>query len=113
MHDKILGRTDDMIIFRAVNIYPGQIDEVLSSIPEISCEYQVLLDRKTDGKDYMTIRVECQQDVDPSQSEELSRKIAKKIKSQIMVSCDVDLVDYCGLPRTERKSKRIFDNRQD
>ena len=113
MHDKILGRTDDMIIFRAVNIYPGQIDEVLSSIPEISCEYQVVLDRKADGKDYMTIRVECQQDVDPTKGEELSKKIARKIKSQIMVSCDVDLVDYCGLPRSERKSQRIFDNRQD
>jgi phenylacetate-CoA ligase len=113
MHDKILGRTDDMIIFRAVNIYPGQIDEVLSSIPEISCEYQVALDRKADGKDYMTIRVECQEDVAPFKSEELSKKIARKIKSQIMVSCDVDLVDYGGLPRSERKSQRIFDNRQD
>mgnify|MGYP001817861341 FL=1 len=111
MHDKILGRTDDMIIFRAVNIYPGQIDEVLSAIPEISCEYQVMLDRKTDGKDYMTIRVECQQEVDPAQSKELARKIAKHIKNQIMVSCEVDLVDYCGLPRSEKKSKRIFDNR--
>jgi phenylacetate-CoA ligase len=111
MHDKILGRTDDMIIFRAVNIYPGQIDEVLSAIPEISCEYQVMLDRKTDGKDYMTVRVECQQEVDPAQSKELARKIAKQIKNQIMVSCEVDLVDYCGLPRSEKKSKRIFDNR--
>jgi len=111
MHDKILGRTDDMIIFRAVNIYPGQIDEVLSTIPEISCEYQVMLDRKADGKDYMTIKVECQHEVESTQSDELAQKIAKHIKNQIMVSCDVDLVDYCGLPRSERKSKRIFDNR--
>jgi phenylacetate-CoA ligase len=111
MHDKILGRTDDMIIFRAVNIYPGQIDEVLSSIPEISCEYQVMLDRKDDGKDYMTIRVECQREVESAQSRELAQKIAKKIKNHLMVSCDVDLIDYCGLPRSERKSKRIFDNR--
>jgi len=111
MHDKILGRTDDMIIFRAVNIYPGQIDEVLSAIPEISCEYQVMLDRKADGKDYMTIKVECQHEVGSAQSNELAQKIAKQIKNQIMVSCDVDLVDYCGLPRSERKSKRIFDNR--
>ncbi len=113
MHDKILGRTDDMIIFRAVNIYPGQIDEVLSAIPEISCEYQVMLDRKADGKDYMTIRVECQHEVDSQQSDELAQKIAKQIKNHIMVSCDVDLVDYCGLPRSERKSKRIYDNRPD
>ena len=59
MHDRILGRSDDMIIFRAVNIYPGQIDQVLSTIPDASCEYQVHLDRKEDGKDYMIIRLEC------------------------------------------------------
>jgi phenylacetate-CoA ligase len=40
LHDRILGRSDDMIIFRAVNIYPGQIDEVLSTISEANCEYQ-------------------------------------------------------------------------
>jgi phenylacetate-CoA ligase len=111
MHDRLLGRTDDMIIFRAVNIYPGQIDEVLSSIPEISCEYQVIIDRKEDGKDYMTLRVECQQAVDQAKTKELADKICKRIKNDIMVSCDVDLVDYCGLPRSDRKSKRIFDNR--
>ena len=58
MHDKILGRSDDMIIFRAVNIYPGQIDEVLSAVPGIGSEYQVQLDRGADGKDCMTLRVE-------------------------------------------------------
>jgi len=55
LHDRILGRSDDMIIFRAVNIYPGQIDEVLSPISDAGCEYQVHLTRKDDGKDYMTV----------------------------------------------------------
>ena len=111
MHDSILGRSDDMIIFRAVNIYPGQIDEVLSSIPEISCEYQVVLEREPDGRDTMTLRVECGSNDDAQKAKELEDTICRKIKNSIMVSCDVELLDTCALPRSERKSKRVFDNR--
>ena len=111
MHDRLLGRTDDMVIFRAVNIYPGQIDEILSEIPDIGCEYQVVLDRRDDGRDYMTVRLECLEDMDPSGREEITKRIAQEIKNQIMVSCEVEIVDYCSLPRSERKSKRIYDNR--
>jgi phenylacetate-CoA ligase len=111
MHDRILGRSDDMVIFRAVNIYPGQIDEVLSTVEEANCEYQVHLDRREDGKDYMTIRLECCEGFDPARRPALAAKVADAVKKQIMVSCEVDLVDYCSLPRSERKSKRFFDNR--
>ena len=111
MHDRILGRSDDMIIFRAVNIYPGQIDEVLSTIQEANCEYQVHLDRKADGKDYMTIRLECCEGYDESRRPELVKKVQTEIKNKIMVSCEVEVVDYCSLPRSERKAKRFFDNR--
>jgi phenylacetate-CoA ligase len=113
MHDRILGRSDDMIIFRAVNIYPGQIDQVLSTIPDASCEYQVHLDRKEDGKDHMSIRVECEEDFDPSRKPELAREVADEIKSKIMVSAEVQVLDYGSLPRSERKSQRFFDNRSD
>ncbi len=111
MHDRIQGRSDDMIIFRAVNIYPGQIDEVLSPISDAGCEYQVHLARKDDGKDYMTIRIECCEGFDPSRKPVLAEKVRAEIKKNIMVSCEVDIVDYCSLPRSERKSKRFFDNR--
>jgi phenylacetate-CoA ligase len=111
MHDNILGRSDDMIIYRAVNIYPGQIDEILSSIPEISCEYQVVLDRGADGRDTMTLRVECGSFFDPQKAQAVKDTICKKVKNNIMVSCDVELLETCSLPRSERKSKRIFDNR--
>jgi phenylacetate-CoA ligase len=111
MHDSILGRSDDMIIFRAVNIYPGQIDEVLSTIPEISCEYQVVLDRESDGRDTMTLRVECGSNADAEMAKALEAEICRKIKNSIMVSCEVELLETCSLPRSERKSKRVFDNR--
>jgi len=110
-HDRILGRSDDMIIFRAVNIYPGQVDHVLSGISGIGSEYQIHLERKEDGRDYMTLRVERDQGVDSSRNEELTGLIGQEIKKQIMVSATVDLLDYGTLPRSERKSKRVFDNR--
>lgn len=111
LHDRLLGRSDDMIIFRAVNIYPGQVDEVLSAIPEAGCEYQVHLERKDDAKDYMTVRLECCEYFDPTLKPELARKVQTALKRAIMVSCDVEVLDYCTLPRSERKSKRFFDNR--
>jgi len=110
-HDRILGRSDDMIIFRAVNIYPGQIDHVLSGIEGIGSEFQIILDRKEDGKDYMTLKVERDQGVDSGSDEELSGQIGKEIKKQVMVSASVEIVEYGALPRSERKSKRVFDNR--
>ncbi len=110
-HDRILGRSDDMIIFRAVNIYPGQIDHVLSGIEGIGSEYQIILDRKEDGKDYMTLRVEREQGVARERDAELGGQIGKEIKKQVFVSASVELVEYGALPRSERKSKRVFDNR--
>jgi len=112
-HDRLLGRSDDMIIFRAVNVYPGQVDHVLSGIDGIGSEYQIILDRKTDGKDYMAVKVERGQGIDSSQDEKLIKKIGGEIKKQILVSGNIEIVDYGSLPRSERKSKRVFDNRGD
>jgi phenylacetate-CoA ligase len=110
-HDRFLGRSDDMFIFRAVNIYPGQIDHVLSGIKGIGSEYQVHLNRKEDGKDYMTIKVERGKTSTPDQDGKLKKAIEGGIKKQIFVSGDVEIIEYGGLPRSERKTKRVFDNR--
>jgi len=111
MHDRILGRSDDMLIFRAVNIYPGQIDTILSANADIGSEYQLHLERKEDGKDYMTLRVERALETAASENGAIAARIASQIKKQIMVSCQVEVVDYSTLPRSARKSKRLFDNR--
>ncbi len=111
-HDRILGRSDDMIIFRAVNIYPGQIDHVLSAITGIGSEYQIHLDRSEDGRDTMTLRVERTQDADSSLDDALRKSIGTEIKNQILVSANIEIVEYGALPRSERKSQRVFDNRE-
>jgi len=103
-HDRILGRSDDMIIFRAVNIYPGQVDHVLSGLNGIGSEYQIIVDRKEDGRDYMRIKVEAAQGVDVQQFVELEKQVSREVKKEIL--------EYGILPRSERKSKRVFDNRE-
>ncbi len=111
-HDRILGRSDDMIIFRAVNIYPGQIDHILSHVEGIGSEYQIVLDRGLDGRDTMTLRVERQADANEEADGRFAETIQQEIKKQIMVSAEVRIVSHGSLPRSERKSKRVFDNRE-
>ncbi len=112
-HDHILGRSDDMFIFRAVNIYPGQIDHVLSQIPGTGSEYQVHLYRKEDGRDVMLIKVEQHSTDSPDEEKRLAEMVAGEIRRQIMVRCQVEVLEYDTLPRTEGKSKRFFDHRLD
>ena len=111
MHDRILGRSDDMFIVRAVNIYPGQIDHVLSQIAEIGSEYQVHLERREDGRDYMILKVERRPRYKPQHSDAIASRISQDIRKHILVSAEVEVLDHGSLPRTERKSKRVFDHR--
>jgi phenylacetate-CoA ligase len=110
-HDRLLGRTDDMIKYRAVNIYPGQIDHILSSTAGIGSEYMIMLQHGEDGRDYMTIEVERTPGSMPDQDQELASIVRGAIKAQILVSAEVRIVDFGALPRSERKSKRVVDTR--
>jgi phenylacetate-CoA ligase len=110
-HDHILGRSDDMFIFRAVNIYPGQIDYVLSQINGIGSEYQIHLYHREDGRDVMVVKVERAPETPPEKDPELIETIAQSIRRHILVRANVEIVDYGTLPRTDRKSKRVFDHR--
>ena len=110
-HDRILGRSDDVVIFRGVNIYPGQFDEILSTVSGLGSEFQVVVEHGGDGRDRMTIRVERAEEGDPGADAGLVRTIVSVIKHSLLVSCDVELLPYGELPRSERKTRRMFDNR--
>jgi len=111
-HDRILGRSDDVVIFRGVNIYPGQVDEVLNRVTGIGSEYQVLLDHSEDGRDYMLVRVERARNGEALPDSQVIKQIESVVKHTMQVSCSVELVEYGTLPRSERKTKRIYDNRK-
>ncbi|MGD8369555.1 MAG: phenylacetate--CoA ligase [Desulfobacterales bacterium] len=110
-HDRILGRTDDMFIYRAVNIYPSQIDHVLDRISGVGSEFQIHLHQRENGRDLMTIRVERVAGAGPENDAALAERIVTDIRRKILVRCQAEIVDHGGLPRTERKSKRVFDLR--
>ncbi len=111
-HDKILGRSDDMFIIRGVNIYPGSIDHLLSQEPGVGSEFQVLLERGQDGKDYMVVKVERAEIGDPRGDKALAGQLEYLFRHQLLVSAKVEVIDFQSLPRTEKKSKRVFDNRK-
>ncbi len=113
MHDRILGRTDDMFIYRAVNIYPSQVDHVLSRLDGIGSEFQIYLKQRESGRDMMLIKAEREAGSKNADDDQLAEQVATEIRRKILVRCQVEIVDYGSLPRTERKSKRVFDQRND
>ena len=110
-HERLQGRTDDMFIFRGVNIYPSQIDNLLSSLPGVGSEYQVFLNQM-EGKDKLTLRIERAQNTDSTGDSQTAETIKTLIKHKVFVTPDVDVVDYGSLPRSERKTKRVSDVRE-
>ncbi len=109
-HDRILGRDDDLFIYRAVNIYPSQIDEIVSESPGVSSEYEIVLERRY-GKDRMAIRVERDPAGNPLRDEAIEAELEHRIKSRILVSAEVEVVDYGTLPRSSDHAQRVFDRR--
>lgn len=105
--DTLIGRTDDMTKVKGVNIFPSQIDELLQDIPGASSEYQVMIDH-LNGKDIMTLFVEAEPGAD---RQILGANIGRTFKEKIGISISVKLVAIGELPRSEKKSTRIFDNR--
>lgn len=110
-HDRILGRTDDMFTYRAVNVYPSQIDHVLSRVRGVGSEFQIHLKQREGGRDMMVVRVERAMGADASKDQGLADSVATEIRRKILVRSQVEIVDHGSLPRTERKIRRVFDHR--
>ncbi len=111
-HSRIRGRSDDTIKFRGVNIYPSSIDTILSRVPGLGSEYQIYLTRDAaSGRDRMRLVIERAEDVAATRGAELIHEAGHQIKKQLLVSAELELVAYGSLPRSERKSQRVFDTR--
>jgi phenylacetate-CoA ligase len=112
MHDRILGRTDDMFTYRAVNIYPSQIDHVLSRADGVGSEFQIHLKQES-GRDMMLIKVERAMGVEKADDVHIAERVAMEIRRKILVRCQIEIIDPGYLPRTQRKSQRVFDHRNE
>ena len=105
--DTLIGRTDDMVKVKGVNIFPSQIDELLRDVPGASSEYQVMIDH-LNGKDILTLFVETEGGVDRKAFE---AGLKDTFKARIGITAVIKPVGVGDLPRSEKKSTRIFDNR--
>jgi phenylacetate-CoA ligase len=113
--ERIKGRTDDMMIIKGVNIFPIQIERKLMGIPGVGNNFVIILER-ADFTDLMIIKVEVQRETfmgDLRQLEALRRRIVEELKSDILITPRVDLVEPDSLPKSEGKAKRVMDNRKD
>ena len=113
--DRIKGRTDDMLILKGVNIFPIQIEKKLMDIPGVGQNFLIVLDREG-YNDHMTVKVEVNREFflgDLKQLEGLRRRIVEDLKSDILITSKVDLVEPGSLPKGEGKAVRVVDNRKD
>lgn len=106
--DIIVGRTDDMVKVKGVNMFPAQFDEVLSSLDGASSEYQVMIDHLM-GKDEVTVYFET--GVPDEAVPELEKELVRMIKDRINITVIPKAVPIGYLPRSEKKTNRFFDNR--
>ncbi len=106
-HDRIIGRTDDMVKVKGVNIYPGQIDELLKTVAGVSSEYLATVDHQ-DGKDRVVLAFEVLNGIDQKAIEE---EVKRQFKSRVGLSVIPQASSIGSLPRSEKKSIRIIDRR--
>ncbi len=104
---RIIGRTDDMVKVRGVAIYPAQVDAVLANADGLGPEYQIHVTRPDGRRDRLVVRVEGDTTSDAGAS------LAERLHQALGVRTEVEIVGYGSLPRTERKARRVFDNRSD
>jgi len=111
---KVLGRSDDMLIIRGVNVFPSQVETVLLGLGETSPHYQLIIDRE-DNLDTLTVLVEVTAAMfsdEVRRLETLERKIQDALSSVLGVSAKVRLVAPKSIERSEGKAKRVVDNRK-
>ncbi len=112
--EKPIGRTDDMLIIRGVNVFPSQIEEVLFNIEGISPHYQIIVDR-VGALDTMTIMVEANANLffdEMKKQKQLLDKINAELKTTLGIDVEVKLVEPNSIQRSEGKAKRIIDKRK-
>ena len=111
---RIIGRSDDMLIIRGINVFPSQVESVILDMPEFEPVYMLVVDR-VNSLDTLQVQVEVRKDFfsdDIGGMLQLRKKLADKLKSVLSISADVRLMEPNSIPRSEGKSVRVIDKRQ-
>ena len=110
---RLLGRTDDMLIIRGVNVFPSQIEQVITEFPEIATQYQIIL-TMNGPLDHVELQVETEPDFpidEVRRLEDLRNRLAAALKSNLQVAVDIKFVEPKTIARSEGKAKRVIDLR--
>ncbi len=110
-HSAIKGRSDDMIIIRGTNIYPGQIESVVMNHKEVGGNWRMVLTTENDV-DMMTVEVETKEQLSQLDTMALEETLAKEIQSVIVFTPKVEILPPNTIPETGLKAKRVIDERK-
>jgi phenylacetate-CoA ligase len=114
---RILGRTDDMLIIRGINVFPSQVESVILSMPECAPHFLLVVDR-VDNLDTLTVQVEVRQEYFAQGFDtfepifKLERELAAKLRSVLSINAKVQVKAPGTLERSQGKSKFVIDNRK-
>lgn len=109
--DKIVGRSDDMMIIRGVNVFPSQIEEQILKIQQLTPNYQIHI-CKNGHMDTLHIRTEIRQESSNIMGHQLVTQLKEQIKTMVGISVSVEVLPEGSLPRSEGKAQRVFDIRK-
>ncbi len=111
---KTMGRSDDMLIIKGVNVFPSQIEEVLFAIEGCEPHYQLVVERQG-SMDVLEVRIEVTENIffdEMKKQRAFLELVEKRIESMLGVGVTVKLVEPNSIPRHEGKAARVIDNRQ-
>ena len=111
---RIMGRSDDMLIIRGINVFPSQVESVILTMPEFEPQYMLVVDR-VKNLDTLQVQVEVRRDFfsdDLGRMLAMKKALADKLKSVLSISADVKLMEPGSIERSQGKSKHVIDNRK-
>ncbi|WP_406661419.1 phenylacetate--CoA ligase [Methanolobus sp. ZRKC3] len=111
---RLLGRADDMLIVRGINVFPSQVEDVIVKVPEVTEHFQIIVDRNNKMLDELTVRVELEEEAFTGELKDLAavkRHVENELKGILNIRTNVELVERGTIPRTAGKSKKVVDRR--
>ncbi len=112
---RILGRADDMIVVRGINVFPSQIEHVLMRIPEVGDHFLVVISRRG-SLDEITVKVEMRDEVftgELSDLQKIQQKVQRELQKELGLRTNVELVEKGTIERSKGKAKRVLDLRKE
>ena len=112
--ERVMGRSDDMLIIKGVNVFPMQIEKVLFEVEGTEPHYQIIVDRENHA-DKITVMVEVMESIffdEMKKQRQVIDTIKSRLASEVGVNVDVKLVEEKSLERSEGKAKRVIDRRK-